>query len=92
MATQILAVANTAADSSDVTVTAGTPLTVALKDADGPDVPSGAKVQILLKDDGGKYFHVDYLIAPHKASLVIYGPGTYRFSRPAGVTVGVFSA
>lgn len=91
MATQILSVNTTAADSGDVVVAAGTPLTVSLKDAAGPTVGAGAKVQIKLKDDAGEYFYVATLSAPDRASLVIYGAGTYRFSRIAGVSCGVFS-
>lgn len=91
MATEILAVGTDAANSADVTVEAGTPLTVALKDASGPGVAAGARVQILLKDDAGEYFYVETLNERARA-LVIYGPGTYRFSRLAGASCGVFSA
>jgi hypothetical protein len=90
MPTQILAVNTTAADSSDVVVAAGTPLTVALKDADATTVPDGARVDILLKDDAGLYFRVDALTQA-KPATVIVGAGTYRFSRAAGVSCGVFS-
>lgn len=96
MPTQILSVNTTAADSSDVVVAAGTPVTVALKDAAGPlvGVTNGAAkpavVQIKLKDDAGEYFLVDQLTSA-KPALVIYGPGTYRFSRLAGTSCGVFS-
>ncbi len=90
MPTQILAAGTTATDSSDVVVAAGTPLTVALKDAAGPLVGTGARVEIKIKDDAGQYFYVDTL-SDRRPSLVIYGPGTYRFSRIAGVSCGVFS-
>lgn len=92
MATQILAVGTTAVDSSDVVVAAGTPLTVSLKDAAGPRVAPGAVVEIKLKDDAGEYFWVDALNSGSKPALVIYGAGTYRFSRLAGTSCGVFSA
>jgi hypothetical protein len=85
-ATQILPAANTAADSADVTVVAGTPLTVCLKVWD-----VGAKVYISLKDDGSAYNVVGKLTA-YEPSLMISAPGTYRFSRVAGATCGVFSA
>ena len=90
MATQILAVAATAADSSDVLVVAGTPLTVCLKDAAGPIITHGARVNIFLKDDAGLYFLIEELTSSKRA-IVVTGPGTYRFSRPAGVSCGVFS-
>lgn len=90
MATQILAAGTTAADSSDVAVVAGTPLTVCLKDAAGPDVLGSAVVNILLKDDAGQYFRIGSLTGTSPA-IVIDAPGTYRFSRLAGVSCGVFS-
>lgn len=91
MPTQILAAGTTAADSADVVVAAGTPLTVCLKDAAGPYISSQARVEIKVKDDAGQYFYVDVL-SGGKPALVISGPGTYRFSRIAGASCGVFSA
>lgn len=90
MATEILAVGTSAADSDDVAVSAGTPLTVALKDASGTRVANSAKVEIQLKDDAGEYFVVDVLTSS-KPATVIYGAGTYRFSRLAGASCVVFS-
>ena len=90
MATEILAVGTTAANSDDVVVAAGTPLTVSLKDAAGPAVDPGALVNILLKDDANEYFKVAQLDRGRPA-LIIDGAGTYRFSRIAGVSCGVFS-
>lgn len=87
MATQILATGSTAADSTDVTVTAGTTLAVALKDASFDSV-----VRVDIKDDGSAYRTIGYL--SNKArdnSASISAPGIYRFSRVAG-TCGVFSA
>jgi hypothetical protein len=91
MATNILSVGTTLANSSDVVVAAGTPLTVCLKDAAGTAVEPGARVDIQLKDDVGSYFRVDQLNRG-KPAVQITAPGTYRFSRPAGVSCGVFSA
>lgn len=90
MPTQILATNTTAADSSDVVVADGGQLTVCLKDAAGSRVAPGARVDILLKDDAGQYFNVTSLDAS-KPAVVITGAGTYRFSRQAGVSCGVFS-
>lgn len=91
MPTQILAIGTTALDSADQVVSAGTPLTVCLKDANGPTLDPAARVDILLKDDAGQYFQIDSLIATTRPALMIVAPGTYRFSRPAGPACGVFS-
>jgi hypothetical protein len=90
MPSEILAIGTTAANSADQVVSAGTPLTVCLKDAAGPDVVGYACVDILLKADSGEYFQVDSLTTSNPA-LMIVAPGTYRFSRRAGVSCGVFS-
>lgn len=90
MPTERLAVGTTAADSADVTVAEGETLTVCLKDAAGPLVAPGARVDILLKDDAGQYFLVGGLTSARSAT-VIAAPGTYRFSRLAGTSCGVFS-
>lgn len=86
MATQILATASTAADSADVVVAAGMPLAVGLKGL----TDSLAKVYISLKDDAAAYNVVGSLTA-YSPSILISAPGTYRFSRVAGATCGVFS-
>lgn len=90
MPTQILAVGTTAADSADVVVAAGSELTVGMKDAAGTTVLGGATVKILLKDDAGQYFEIGELNASRPA--LVLASGTWRFSRPAGPSVGVFSA
>lgn len=84
-ATQILATNNTAADSADVPVTAAT--TVSLKGV----TDSKASVIIKLKDDGGAYVPVGSLSSSLPCVLIV-APGTYRFTRVAGATCGVFSA
>lgn len=89
MASQILAVGDTATDSPDVVVTSDG-LTVALKGAAGPHVDSSASVSILLKDDAGEYFQIDVLDR-FQPALFISAPGTYRFRRTDG-NCGVFSA
>lgn len=86
MPSNILATGNTAADSADVVVAAGTPLTVVLKGAD-----KLADVRIKLKDDAGTYTQVGTLSKASPA-LLINAPGTYRFTRIAGGSCGVFSA
>ena len=86
MPNNILATGNTAADSADVVVAAGAPLTVCLKSPD-----KLADVRIKLKDDAGAYTQVGTL-SKAAAALLISAPGTYRFSRVAGGSCGVFSA
>ena len=97
MATQILSVSATANVSGDVVVTSGIPLTVALNGNTGPTALTAnnlalqATVDIQLKDSANNYFTIDTLHTKIKPALVIYGPGTYRFSRANGQPVGVFS-
>ena len=88
-AANILTTGTSAADSADIVVTT-TPLTVCLKDAAGPLVGAGALVYVLLKDDTGQYFTFAQLDRGHPA-IVLTGAGTYRFSRVAGTSCGVFS-
>lgn len=84
MAAQILATADTAASSPDVVVTSS--LVVALKGVTGGE----AVVTISVKDDAGTYQNIGSLTS-HSPSTVISAPGTYRFTRKAGATCGVFS-
>ncbi|MDN2581648.1 hypothetical protein [Aquibium sp. ELW1220] len=86
MPTEILATAATADDSADVVVADGDSLTVALKGM----TDDTARVLVLLKDDAGAYNGVTELTAYDKAK-VLAAPGTYRFTRVAGGTCGVFS-
>jgi len=84
-AAQILSTASTAADSADITVVAGTPLTVCLKGS-----VAGAEVIVSLKDDASAYNQVRRLTHLSPATC-ISAPGTYRFTRVAGAACGVFS-
>lgn len=86
MPTEIIATAATAADSSDVVIADGETLTVGLKGLTAAD----SRVRILLKDDAGAYNDVGELNA-YVPALVLAAPGTYRFTRVAGGTCGVFS-
>jgi hypothetical protein len=88
MATQLLATADTAADSADVTVAAGVPVTIGLKGA-----AAGARVLLKLKDDADAYNVIGELNGnAGERALTIYGPGVYRLTRVAGASCGVFSA
>lgn len=84
MATQILATGSTAASSADVVVTDD--LAVALKGEVGME----SFVYVELKDDAAAYQQVGSLTS-HAPATVISAPGTYRFTRRAGATCGVFS-
>jgi hypothetical protein len=87
MATELLATgATAAADSTPLTVSAGTPVTVCLKGLVGAD----ARVRVRLKDDAAAYQDVGELTSS-KPALAINAPGVYLFTRDAG-TCGVFSA
>lgn len=91
MATQLLAVGTTAADSADITAAAGTPVTLFLKgSADGP-ADSAAVCEIKVKDSAGLYHKIGELNGREagKACVVIDGPGTFRVSRVAGAACGV---
>lgn len=88
MATNILANGVGAANSADLVVTE--PTLVALKSASDP-VPSGATVIVYLKDDASVYRRIGTLTSG-KPSMLIAGPGTYRFSRLANSrNCGVYS-
>lgn len=89
-ASEILAVGTTAANSADVPLAAGAELSVCLKDAAGPTIGPRALVHILRKDDAGQYFRIAQL-STSAPGIVIQGEGTYRFSRVAGTSCGVFS-
>ena len=82
-ATQILATNTTAADSSDITLTADT--IVGLKGA-----AIGSEVIVKLKDDGGAYNVIGKLTSEEPAKTL--GAGIYRFSRVAGASCGVYQA
>lgn len=87
MATELLATGSTAANSSDLVVAAGTPVTVGLKGL----ADAQARVRILLKDDAGAYSDVSELTS-FRPAICIIAPGTFRFTRVAGSACGVYSA
>jgi hypothetical protein len=86
MATELLSTASTAANSSEVTVTAGAPVTVAMKGA-----TAGALINVQIKDETGA-FHVIDKLTIERPALVISGPGVYRLARVAGGSCGAFNA
>lgn len=80
MATEILATGTAAADSSEVTVTAGTPVTIFLKKGSSGPVESGSRAVVKIKSSGGFYHEVGALTGSRQA-LVLDGPGTFLISR-----------
>lgn len=89
-AAELLAVGTSALSSADLVVAAGTPVTVGLKL--GASDANPALIRITIKDDTGAYLPIGVL-DQNNPVLVIAGPGTYKFTRPAGVgSCGVFSA
>lgn len=82
-AANVLTVGTTALSSSDTTITTDT--LFGLK-----TTASDAKVSITLKDDLGNYNVIGALSNSQPA--VILAAGTYKFTRPAGPSCGVYSA
>lgn len=93
MAAEILTVDTGQDASGDVVVVAGTPLTVSLKGTFDPTAIRSAQVNIEIKGDDDAYYPVGALATDGQRSVVIIGPGTYRFIRPeSSAECGVFSA
>lgn len=87
MATQILALGTTAADSSDFTFTG--PTVVGIKTTGGVQV-LGGEIRISVKGDDNNYYPFGKL-SKNAPVLTIQAPGTYRFSRVASpYSVGAF--
>ena len=94
MATQILAVGTGAGTSSNVTVTAGTPVVVGLfQAATATPIPYfGESVLCDLQDPNGNWVQQSPVLNAQNPSIVLIGPGVYRFRRPAtSVSVGVMT-
>lgn len=82
-AANVLTTGTTAASSADQTITADT--VYGLKGAG-----DSAHVLIEQKDDLGAYNLIGTLAKPNQMSVVL-AAGTYRFTRPAGPSCGVYS-
>jgi hypothetical protein len=87
----VLASGTAAADSSDITVTAGVPVTVFLSAAASGPVPSDVQCDIKVKSAAGTYHTVGQLTGARPA-LVIDGPGVYRVSRVTASSAVVVEA
>jgi hypothetical protein len=90
-AANVIAVGNTTANSSDLTVTT-TPLLIGLKTTNGGAVPDGINVKVYVKDDGSHYNYYKSL-SKSQPTLVLSAAGVYRVTRTASRNdVGVYSA
>lgn len=90
MATQILAVGTGAGTSSNVTVTPGAPVTVGLfTSASGPIPYFDDPIQCDLQDSGGNWVQQSPALDSITPSIVLIGPGVYRFRRLSTVTASV---
>lgn len=77
------------ANSTDLDVAAGSPVTVSLK---GMVTGEYAEVHTALKNDAGGYqVLAEFPLSSARPVLTISGPGTYRFTRKVG-TCGVYRA
>lgn len=95
MPTQILAVGTGAGTSSNVTVTAGTPVTVGIFQAASATPFPNFDGEILcdLQDSNLNWVQQSVTLDSFNPTTVLIGPGVYRFRRSATVTasVGVFT-
>lgn len=89
MATELLPIAGTAANSGDVVLADGESAILGLKDADGKGISRGGQMAVFLKADNNQYVQIDS-INRSKPAIVVYGPATYRLTRREGVPVGAF--
>lgn len=87
MASILLALGSTAANSSVITLAAGESATIALR---GVVMPSGASTPafVEMQDDTGAWVEVGSL--PAGAAHVLTATGSFRLRRPAGMTWAAF--
>lgn len=86
--TELVAVGATDATSADITVAAGTPVSLFLKDAAGPLVDTQCRAVVQQKTAAGDYFTIGELTGLNRA-VVIDAPGTFRVQKFAGPSFGV---
>jgi hypothetical protein len=89
--TTVLAPGNTAADSTDIVVTAGQAVTVAIYQSSAGDYPVG--VSFIVSQVTPGLTNSMALIGGSPRQVLLAGPGTFRVSRPAytGTAFGVFT-
>lgn len=80
--TELIAVGTGAADSAEVTVTAGVPVKFFLKTTASGPAPVNARVTVKAKASGGTYHEIGALTGQY-VSWQIDAPGVYLFSRDA---------
>lgn len=87
--TNVLTIGTSAADSSDIVVAANSTASFGLKKTSGGTPNPRSLIKVYRKDDVGGY----NLIARMNTSYptLVLPEGTYRFSRAAGPSVGVYS-
>lgn len=81
MSTVILAAGTAAANSTDVTVTAGVPVTLFLFAASDGPVPSEADCDIQISETVGGTYHTIGKLTGKSPAVQIDAPGTYRVAR-----------
>ena len=84
MPSSILAEANTAANSSEVTIVAGTPQTIGAFRTGELELDGTDHAVITRKDAVGEFQPTGLQIDRTHHDIVLYGPGVYRAERPVG--------
>lgn len=82
MPTQVLAKGTTAADTTEITVVAGTPKNIGLFRADEANVESDCKCPITRKDPDGNFQPTGLVLSGVNPNIVLIGAGVYIASRP----------
>ena len=82
MPTEVLAKGTTEANSTDITVAAGTPINVGLFRADEKEIEDHVQFPIYRKDPDGNYQPTGLTLYKYEPNVTLIGPGVYRVSRP----------
>ena len=92
MATNVLTTGNTAATSSEIAATVGTPITFYLKGAYGePEVPAAAYVWLQVESDDATWVNVLRFSSQNQPFYVLDATGNFRFNREEQTyEIGVF--
>ena len=86
MPTTNLAAGTTGADSSDITVVAGTPKTIGVFRDDEKPISSECECQVYRKDANGDYTPTGLWIGAKQPNVVLHGPGVFMVRRPDSLT------
>lgn len=98
MSTSILAIGNTAATSSTVTVAAGAPVTIGLFTASSGPIPYlPSPILCDIADPSVNWAQTGVILDSLNTTVLLIAPGDYRFRRPnysaatpPGASVGIF--